>query len=37
LKAKVFGFLGRRGFSAEIAEAAFETAWEEREGPTTEK
>jgi regulatory protein len=32
-KAKVFGFLGRRGFSYEIAEAAFETAWEELERP----
>ena len=36
-KEKIFGFLGRRGFSCEIAEAAFETAWAAREVPTTEQ
>ena len=36
-KAKVFGFLERRGFSYEIAEAAFETAWAARERLTTEE
>ncbi len=35
-KAKVFGFLGRRGFSCEIAEAAFERAREERERQAAE-
>jgi regulatory protein len=31
-KAKVLGFLGRRGFSYEIAEAVFEAAWAARAG-----